>query len=93
MSLSYYEWSLEVHKVKKRHERDNIQWENQAVFAREIMALIANVNRNPKKKPLPYNGSDFIKLSFDKKEADQKNKAMTPEQVEAKFGKYVKNGK
>ncbi len=90
--MSYYEWSLEIYKARKRHEADHHKWESNAAFVREIMALIANVNRDSKKKPLPYDGSDFIRLSFDKKE-DQKSKAMTPEEVEAKFGKYVKDGK
>lgn len=91
--LSFYEWSLEVYKVKRRNEHLKAKWENDAVFVRELMALIANVNRNSKQKPVPYQGKDFIKLSFDKEEIEDKNKRVTPEEVEAYFGKYLKKKK
>lgn len=93
--LSFWEWSLEIHKVRARSERLKDKWENDACFVREIMALIANVNRDGKKHPKPYEGKDFIRLSFDK-DVPEKNKIVPPEEVEAYFGKTLKmkkNGK
>lgn len=33
----------------------------------QVMALIANVNRDPKRHPTPYSRRDFFKLSYDNK--------------------------
>ncbi len=93
--LSWYEWSLEILRVKARRKRDFTVWEGQASLIREHMALMANFNRDTKKRPQPFKGSDFIKLSFDEKEEEQERKIMSPEEVEAKFGKFLipqKNG-
>lgn len=87
--LSFYEWSLEIHKVLTRRERDHTVWEGHASLHREVMALLANVNRDSKTKPTPYKGSDFMKLSYDTDE-EAKNKRMTPEEVDAKFPKLLK---
>jgi len=88
--LSFYEWSLEIHKVLTRRERDHTIWEGHASLHREVMALLANVNRDSKTKPTPYKGSDFMKLSYDSDEVDEQKKIMTPEEVEAKFPKFLK---
>lgn len=89
--LSFYEWGLEILKLKKRSKAELIDWESNAVLFRELMALIANVNRNPKRRALPYEGSDFIRLSFDKPK-EEESRLMTPEEVEAKFKnvKFIK---
>lgn len=79
--MSYYEFALEAQKAKK-------SFETRAVFTREILALIANVNRDDKKKPTPFKGSDFFKLSFDKEELEEV-KIIPPEDVEKKFPKVL----
>lgn len=92
LSLSWYEWSLEIYKVKNRRKREFEEWEKQAVFVREQMALIANTNRDPKRTPRPYKGSDFFPLSFDDlKEIEVVKKRQTPEEVDARLSRYVKN--
>jgi hypothetical protein len=88
--LSFYEWALEIERVKKRAEDNNKEWEGHAFLTREFMALMANINRNSKKKPVPFEGKDFIKLSFDK---EYESRVMTPEEVEAKFKKFEKKFK
>ena len=81
--LSWYEWSLEIEKVSVRIKRDHDIWEGQASLMRENMALLANINRDSKKKGTPFKGSDFIKLSFDKNEEEiEKYAKLTPEEVE-----------
>lgn len=63
--LSFYEWSLEIYKVRKRREKENSKWESDANFVREIMALM--VNTTPRERGARQMvGSDFIPLSFDK---------------------------
>lgn len=66
-------------KAKKEYEKE-------AFFTRELMALIANVNRGSKNSKI-FTGEDFFKLSSDKEKEDQDRKAikLTPEEVEAKF--------
>lgn len=65
-ALSWYEWSLEVHKARKNYERDHTKWEKNTAVIREFMAMFYNVNRgtNPTKT-----GKDLLPLSFDKPEA------------------------
>ncbi len=69
--LSLYEWSLELHKARERSKKEFNEWESNAVFVREILSMIANANRDAKKKPTPFEGKDFIKLSIDKVEAKE----------------------
>lgn len=90
MQLSFYEWDLEVRRAKKKIDESHKEWEGQAALTREFMALTANINR--RKGMVPFKGKDFIKLSFDKEDEGYVSKRMTPEEVEAKFGKYTKNG-
>jgi hypothetical protein len=63
--LSFYEWQLEVSRVKRKAELMNAEWESHAMLFRELMALTANINRNPKRTPTPFEGKYFIRLSFD----------------------------
>jgi len=65
-NLTVYEWLLRldgyIRKEKKEIERG---W----MYTREILAIIANVNRG---KDTPYfKGSDFYELSFDKKDNEE----------------------
>jgi hypothetical protein len=90
--LSWYEWSLEVkrneYKNKKRYE----EWEGHASLTRSIMALLVNIHPNKRKGSKEVTGKDFIHLSFDDKE-DEKNKEikrLKPEEVDAKYSKFIK---
>ncbi len=87
-NLSLYEWSLEVLRVKNKIKAENTKWESHAVLVREFMALMANINRNPKKVPTPYKSTDFIRLSFD--EPDDKPKMLSNEELENRIAKVEK---
>jgi hypothetical protein len=94
-NLSFYEWALEVERVKRKSELLNIKWEGEASLFRELMALLANINRNPKKTPTPFEGKDFIPLSFDKPKEKYVSRQMTPEEVDARIERLkgkIKNG-
>lgn len=80
--MSYYEFGLA--SLKSRHN-----FETKAAFNRDILCLLANINRDDKRKPSPFKGSDFYKLSFDKDEVEEL-KLLTPEEVENKFPKTLK---
>lgn len=43
------------------HLLEEVRW----VPWRELYALLCNINRDAKKKPTPFKGTDFLKLSFD----------------------------
>lgn len=85
--LSWYEWGLECLKLKKKNESQVQLW-----AFREFMALMANINRDEKKKREPFKGSDFFKLSFDRQEPEDKpvTRELTPEEIDKKFGKFLK---
>lgn len=87
-NLSWYEWGLECLKLKKKNESQVQLW-----AFREFMALMANINRDDKKRPIPFKGSDFFKLSFDKEDKPKETRQMTQEEIEKKFGKFLKDGK
>jgi hypothetical protein len=93
--LSFYEWQLEVNRVKRKAELKNAEWEGQAMLFRELMALTANINRNPKRTPTPFEGKDFIRLSFDPAKEEKGSRKLTQEEVDAKFEKVKRlmNGK
>ncbi len=88
LGLSFYEWSLEIHKVRQQNKREHERWEGNAILTRELMALIANVNRDSKKRALPFEGKDFIKLSFDI--ASEIKEERTDEEILSKFPKTLK---
>ncbi len=89
-SLSFYEWSLEVHRVKAKQKRENDKWEGNAMLAGEIMALMANINRDAKKKPTAFTRKDFVRLSHDLPEKQITTKPMTPLEMKQKFGTKFK---
>jgi hypothetical protein len=85
--LSFYEWSLEIHKLRKQRERDKDKWESNAAFVREILAMM--VNTTPREKGAKtMKGTDFYKLSFDIEEKPEVT-VMSPEEVESKFPKTL----
>lgn len=93
--LSFYEWKLEISRVKRKDKLVSAEWEGQAMLFRELMALTANINRNSKKTPTPFEGKDFIRLSFDPEKEEKGSRKLTQEEVDAKFEKVkrLRNGK
>lgn len=82
--LSWYEWSLEIEKVRIRKDRDFDIWEGQASLMRNFMALFANANRG--KNTPPFKPTDFIRLSFDNIEEEKRGtEKLSPEQVQERF--------
>lgn len=93
--LSWYEWSLEIERVRVRKKRDSDIWEGNAVLTGELMALIANVNRDPKKRANAYMRTDFFVLSFDDKKLieDRRFTAVEPDKIEETFNQQFSNVK
>jgi 3-mercaptopyruvate sulfurtransferase SseA len=90
--LSWYEWSLHVYKVKVRRKNDHAKWEGHASLTRELMALIVNVHPNRRKGAKMLKGKDFIPLSHDSDDKeDVKNEILSPEEVDEKLKKLMKN--
>lgn len=90
-NLSFYEWSLEIYKVRKRHEKIKEKWESDAAFVREIMALM--VNTTPREKGArQVKGTDFIKLSFDKVETEDRQPLTEKGMKQRLGGKFKKDG-
>lgn len=52
------------------------------------MALLGNVNRDPKQNPTPFKGSDFYKLSYDEITEDVK---VTGEMMFERLNERFKN--
>lgn len=90
-SLSWYEWSLEVYKVRQRNEHDFHKWERSVSVTREFMAMFYNVNRG---KSPAKTGKDMVPLSFDNQiiKEPRETREMTSEEIQKKFGKHLKNG-
>lgn len=87
--LSLFEWSLELLKLKKKHEAIHNKWEWDWARTRSLWMLTAEINRDRKARPTPFKPSDLIKLSFDKEE-ETEERILTPEEVENKFPKTLK---
>ncbi len=86
--LSWYEWSLEIEKVRIRKQRDFDMWEGNGVLARKIMATILNSAGKLYKKHIDE--KELLKLSIDDIQKETVTaKPMTPEEVERKFGKTL----
>ena len=83
-NLSFYEWSLEIYKVRQRNELKFSEWESNAVFVRDILAMM--INTTPRKDNKIFEGKDFYALSFDKKEVTEPT-----EDIVNKYPKELKN--
>lgn len=95
LNLSWYEWMLEIFKLRAKNKRRLDEWESNTFVIRRFMTLFAQAN-TPKGNPSPKDTDWGIKLSFDKDDLAGKEKIIPPEEVEAKFGKFLKspiNGK
>jgi len=88
--LSFFEWSLELQKLKKKNEAIHSKWEWDWARTRSLWLILANVNRDHKSRPTPFAPSDLIKLSFDKDDKPIETRELTPEEIEKKFGKFLK---
>ena len=91
-SLSWYEWSMEIHRANKKAERENSIFEGNARIMRRFMSLTYSLlsgKGSPK-----YNEEDFLPLPSDTKKVEaRETREMTREEIEKKFGKHLKNGK
>ncbi len=89
--LSFYEWSLEVEKVRRRNERDFNIWEGHAALSRQLMAAVMNSAGKSYKKLV--DPRELISLSFDKAEKQAERVPKTDKEMKQKFGrKFIKNG-
>lgn len=87
--LSWYEWSLEVHKVKQKRVLENKIWEGHAVLTRELMAAV--INSAGKSFKRTFEAKELMPLSFDKVEVQEDNR--TDEEILAIFPKKFKDVK
>ncbi|MEB3210264.1 MAG: hypothetical protein VKL39_02870 [Leptolyngbyaceae bacterium] len=87
MNLSWFEWSLELIKVKNRYKKEFENWEWDWARTRSLWHILINSNSKQKYKP-----EDLIKLSFDKKEKKKKEERLKPKQVKELFGGKFQDG-
>lgn len=85
-SLGWYDLNLWLDKIRHGFKKVNEEREFTMEMTRQVLCLIANVNRDSKSKPTPFEPQDFMKLSYDKKELKD---TRTPEEVKAKFPKTL----
>lgn len=78
---------------KMNHESEVDRW-------RTTYALMANIHRDPKKRPNPYSPQDIVRLSFDDDQERDAHKYEPPtkefiEHLKKRFGSTIKkkNGK
>jgi hypothetical protein len=63
--LTWYEWGLYILRLYEESEKRNADHEILMALNGDLMALIANVNRDPKKRVNAFSRNDFYKLTFD----------------------------
>lgn len=83
LNLSFYEWGLEIQKLRKRYDRRREDWESSALLTRELMAIICNSSGKVFKKEVK--GSELMPLSIDKPK-----KVEIDEDILASFPKTLK---
>lgn len=76
--------------VTKRVQRKIDDRELSIEQTRQLMTLIANTNRDPKKKPAPYIPTDFWKLSYDKLDDGEEAPPLTLKEVKEQLGSRLK---
>lgn len=84
--LSWYEWSLEVYKVKQKRVLETRIWEGHAVLIRELAAVVMNSAGKSYKKI--FEGKELMPLSFDKIEKVEETR--TDEEILSKYPKTLK---
>lgn len=83
-NLSWYEWSLEVHKVKQRRALEHRIWEGNAFLTRELMAAVMNSSGKTYKSTI--DPEKLIPLSFDRVKVKDER---TDEEILSKFPKTL----
>jgi hypothetical protein len=92
--LSWFEFNLLILKYEHQEEEKKLLEEMEWLRVRKIWVLMVNYMRDSKVKPTAFKESDLIKLSFDNDEAEiEKEKLLTPEEVEKLFPKTLNNKK
>jgi len=86
--LTWYDWGLYVLKHQTALERNVMMQESNLVVWRAWMALYANSVRDSKKQPIPFEPTDFFKLSFD--DVKKEPLILSEKQMKEKFGKTFK---
>jgi hypothetical protein len=90
--LSWYEWGLYVLRLFEHTERQKAQQEFVMAMNGDLMAMLANINRDQKKHPGFFTRNDFYKLHLD----TQLKKEVDPElfaKVAKKLGGTIKKKK
>lgn len=85
--LLWADWMLYVSHIQAQQEKRKQDHELQVELTRQLMALTANINRDSKKKPTPFEGRDFFKLSYDTQITPKDYKF---EDVARRFGSKIK---
>jgi len=91
-SLTWWDWNLWVEKIRADRERRQQDRELKMEMTRQFMCLFANVNRDSKTKPTPFEPTDFMRLSYDKDDEEkQAEKKISLKDVKANLGsKFIK---
>lgn len=75
--------------AEKELSKDEAEWDRW----RRMFALTANAHRDPAKHPRPFEGSDFVKLSYDDDLQKNTHEIPTPEfiaHLKKRFGATIK---
>lgn len=96
-SLTWYDFNLLILQYEEMQEARKFEYESSWDQTRNMMALIANIVRDPKKTPA-FKPSDFKRLSWDGDVERVEVEIPTPERIEylkRRFGATIKkkNGK
>lgn len=87
--MSWYEWSLYLHKLDVKRESEKVKQELEWDRFRTLFSVISN--HTPKEKGAPVSKpTDWMKLSFDTETQNVESQSLTPEEVEKRFGKSLK---
>lgn len=88
-NLTWYDWGLWIERIRELRERRLQDIEYGFERARSIMALLANINRDKKQRAMPYQGSDFFKLSYDTKVVQEADPDLM-DRLKKRFGSKIK---
>ncbi len=87
--LTWYDWSLYLHKLDVKRESDKLKQELEWDRFRSLFTVISN--HTPKKAGTPPSKpTDWMRLSFDNETEKKESEPLTPDQVEKRFGKSLK---
>lgn len=89
-NLGLYDWTLWVEKIKEDRKRARYEQEFEWIRLSHLEALIANVNRDLKKKATAFEPIDFYKPSWFKEEKKEEVKKISLKQVKSQLGSKFK---